>query len=73
MQGWPPASEDDRPEGERMGKMVRFDPDIHHPITADGYSKVESALWEGWELMVDESSGDVWIGDREERITESAV
>lgn len=51
-----------------MGKIVRFDPNVHLPVTDEDRSRIENTLWEGWELMVDETSGDVWIGDREEKI-----
>ncbi len=56
-----------------MGKMVGFNPSIHHPATAESRHRIENALWEGWELMVDEASGDVWIGYWEECIAKITV
>lgn len=48
--------------------MVRFDPKLHISVTDKDRKAIENALWEGWELMVDETIGEVWIGDREEKI-----
>ncbi len=60
-------------KGSGMGRTVRFDPYNHHPVTDQDRKRIENALWEGWELMVDKSNGDVWIGDREERIAEIVI
>lgn len=51
--------------------MVRFDPCIHLPATGEDRCQLENALWEGWELMVDEDTGEVWIGDKEEGIAQT--
>lgn len=51
--------------------MVRFDPCIHLPATGKDHRRLENALWEGWELMVDEVTGEAWIGDREEKIAQT--
>ena len=48
--------------------MVKFDPKLHVPVTDKDRKAIENALWEGWELMVDETTGEVWIGNREEKI-----
>lgn len=50
-----------------MAGMVKFNPYIHIPVTDGDRSRIENALWEGWELMVDPDGG-VWIGAGEERI-----
>lgn len=51
--------------------MVRFNPCVHLPETGEDCRQIESALWEGWELMVDGDTGEVWIGNREERIAQT--
>lgn len=51
-----------------MKTMEQFDPEIHLPETDEDRVKIEKALWQGWELQVDENSGEVWIGNREEKI-----
>lgn len=53
--------------------MKRFDPAIHHPATEADWKKIENALWEGWELMVEEGTGEVWIGSREDKIAKVSV
>lgn len=54
-----------------MAGMVRFDPKQHIPATEGDRRRIENALWEGWELLVD-ADGGVWIGT-EERIATVAV
>lgn len=54
-------------------KLVRLDPDLHSPATHEDREKMEKALWEGWELMVDPQTGDVWIGYFEEQIAKVSV
>ena len=51
-----------------MTAMEAFDPEIHLPETDEDRVKIEKALWDGWELLVDENSGEVWIGNKEEMI-----
>lgn len=51
-----------------MKVMEQFDPEIHLPETDEDRDKIEKALWKGWELQVDENSGEVWIGNKEEKI-----
>ncbi len=50
-----------------MRGLERFDPDRHMPVTGNDRSRIEHALWAGWELMVD-AGGTVWAGDHEEKI-----
>lgn len=56
-----------------MGKLTEFDPCIHYPVTDHDRRSIENALWEGWELWVNEDSGEVWIGHGEEKIAEITV
>ncbi|MCM1543491.1 MAG: helix-turn-helix domain-containing protein [Blautia sp.] len=63
-----PAPGDDRPMGKKDGTMEAFDSCVHFPATAGDRHRIENALWEGWELMVDRDTNEVWIGDREELI-----
>lgn len=56
-----------------MTAMEAFDPEIHLPETDEDRIKIERSLWEGWELWVEESSGEVWIGNREEKIANVIV
>lgn len=48
--------------------LKRFNPEVHIPATQQDSRKMEQALWEGWELAVDEATGEVWIGNREEKV-----
>lgn len=50
-----------------MAMMARFTPGIHQPATEQDRRRMEDALWEGWELMVD-PDGVVWIGAGEEQV-----
>lgn len=56
-----------------MIAMERFDPEIHLPETDEDRIEIEKALWQGWELQVDENSGEVWIENREEKIADVLV
>ncbi len=56
-----------------MTAMEQFNPEIHLPETDEDRIKIEKALWQGWELQVDENSGEVWIGNREEKIATVSV
>nr|DAO79447.1 MAG TPA: MH2 domain [Caudoviricetes sp.] len=56
-----------------MTAMERFDPEIHLPETDEDRIEIEKALWQGWELQVDENSGEVWIENREEKIADVLV
>lgn len=51
-----------------MTAMEAFNSEIHLPETDEDRAKIEKALWDGWELLVDENSGEVWIGNKEEKI-----
>ena len=51
-----------------MTAMEAFNPEIHLPETDEDRAKIEKALWDGGELLVDENSGEVWIGNKEEKI-----
>ena len=48
--------------------ISRFNPYFHIPVTDEDRQEIEFALWQGWELMVDDRTGDVWIGSRENKI-----
>lgn len=50
--------------------VLGFNPYKHFPETDDDRQKIEYALWMGWELTVDAKTGEVWIGDREEKIAQ---
>ncbi len=53
--------------------LQRFSPEIHLPATQKDRERMEQALWEGWELMVDGETGEVWIGRREQKIANIAL
>ncbi len=55
-----------------MKGLESFEPSRHVPVTENDRNLIESALWQGWELMVD-NWGVVWIGAREEKVAAVAV
>lgn len=53
---------------KREPVLRKFNPAVHIPATQADRARMEQALWEGWELTVDEATREIWIGNREEKV-----